>query len=548
MTEPAMSSEAARRRPFRVARWVGWSALLVTEVSFLSIRFDTVTLTDDHSWWSGLLGHLPLVIRWGLTTVAATTLCRWAWMRGEPDRAATQPRPLRGAWPFLLIHSLAFAGFFCLTSSLFEGGAPPPSAAPIRLVAWLLLGAMTVLSWGAAALPARAWCLLARRTIVPAISGTIIGTAVVGFSPLLQVLWRPLGRSTLWLSSGLLGLISPEVHVSPDGFLVGTPAFVVEIAPACSGYEGIGLNWAFLSVYLWCARRRLEFPQALLLLPLGAAFMWLANGVRIAALVAVGTWLSPAVAAGGFHSQAGWLSFIAISLGLVAVADRIPVLAKAGPPTGRAEGPDATVLFLAPLLIGIAAGMLAQAAAAGFELLYPLRVLAIGGVLWRWRREATGLRLTWSWAAVGIGVAVFACWMALEPAPPRGASSPIGTGLASLPGGLAATWLISRVVGSVIAVPLAEELAFRGYVARRLIAADFRSVPLGRFTWPSYLLSSILFGALHGRWLAGTIAGLLYALAVHRRGELTDAVVAHATTNCLIAAYVLVTGSWSLWD
>lgn len=99
----------------------------------------------------------------------------------------------------------------------------------------------------------------------------------------------------------------------------------------------------------------------------------------------------------------------------------------------------------------------------------------------------------------------------------------------------------------MITVPLAEELAFRGFLTRRLIAADFQSVAPGRFTWFSCLASSVLFGAVHGRWLAGTLAGLAFARALYRRGELTDAVVAHATTNALLAAYVLITGAWSLW-
>ena len=32
-------------------------------------------------------------------------------------------------------------------------------------------------------------------------------------------------------------------------------------------------------------------------------------------------------------------------------------------------------------------------------------------------------------------------------------------------------------------VPLAEELAFRGDLMRRLIAADFEVAPFGRLTW-----------------------------------------------------------------
>ena len=103
------------------------------------------------------------------------------------------------------------------------------------------------------------------------------------------------------------------------------------------------------------------------------------------------------------------------------------------------------------------------------------------------------------------------------------------------------------MAGSVAVVPLAEELAFRAYLTRRLIAPRYWELPVGAFTWPSFLISSALFGLLHGRWLAGTLAGLLYALALYRRRETADAVVAHATTNALIAATVLATGDWRLW-
>jgi hypothetical protein len=71
------------------------------------------------------------------------------------------------------------------------------------------------------------------------------------------------------------------------------------------------------------------------------------------------------------------------------------------------------------------------------------------------------------------------------------------------------------------------------------VSSVFRLVLLSHFLSP--------FGALRGRWLTGILAGTLYALGLYRRGELTDAIVAHATTNALIAAYVLTTGSWSIW-
>ena len=107
---------------------------------------------------------------------------------------------------------------------------------------------------------------------------------------------------------------------------------------------------------------------------------------------------------------------------------------------------------------------------------------------------------------------------------------------------------MSRVIGSVITVPLAEELTFRGFLTRRLIAADFDSVSPGRFTWTAFALSSVAFGVLHDRWLEGTMAGMLYALAYYRRGSLGEAVAAHATTNALLCVAALMTRDWSLFS
>jgi len=123
----------------------------------------------------------------------------------------------------------------------------------------------------------------------------------------------------------------------------------------------------------------------------------------------------------------------------------------------------------------------------------------------------------------------------------------IPNALAQIPRTAAGLWLLARVLGSVVVVPIAEELAFRGYLLRRLIAADFTAVSPKQFTVFSFLVSSVAFGLLHGRWLAGILAGMIYALAQYRRGELSDAVVAHAVTNGLLAAYVLLAGQWAFW-
>jgi CAAX prenyl protease-like protein len=169
--------------------------------------------------------------------------------------------------------------------------------------------------------------------------------------------------------------------------------------------------------------------------------------------------------------------------------------------------------------------------------------------LWLVRDSLTKLKWEWSWWAVVGGWAVFWLWLIVErPYTATDSNRQMAKSLGDLPHGWADVWVAFRVAGSVVTVPLAEELAFRGYVSRRLIAADFERVPFGRLTWFSFLVSSVLFGAFHDRWLAGTMAGMLYALILARRGRFSDAVLAHATTNALIAIYVLVTGEWSLWS
>jgi CAAX prenyl protease-like protein len=120
--------------------------------------------------------------------------------------------------------------------------------------------------------------------------------------------------------------------------------------------------------------------------------------------------------------------------------------------------------------------------------------------------------------------------------------------LASLPSASRIVWIVFRVAAAVVTVPVAEELAFRGYLARRILSRDFSEVPFARLTLVSIGWSSIAFGVLHGQhWLVGIVAGLAFAAILRSRGRMGDAVVAHAVANLLLAAWVLARGDWGLW-
>ena len=421
----------------------------------------------------------------------------------EPESSSTW------GWTLLLVigHLGSFAALFGLTAAVWEGSLGQSSWAPLWIMAWLAVMTSTLGFWLAAVVPAAAWRELTRGGVGALLAAFAFGAVAILAGKLTVGLWVPLAGATFWMVKTLLSLGFSGVFANPATQVLGTAGFQVEIAAECAGFEGIGLIWVFLAAYLWAFRRSLRFPQALWLLPVGTLVMWMANAVRIALLITIGSLGSPAVALGGFHSQAGWLAFNAVALGLVIVSRRARVFQRSEESTRASAtiAENTTSAYLVPLLALVAVVMVSQASGhgTGFDLLYPARVVVVVLALYAYRRSYSGLFVSWSWLAVGLGVLVFGVWMALEPAQDGQTSAEFASSLARMARPWALLWLIVRAAGSVVTVPIAEELAFRGYLTRRLIAADFSRVTPGTLNAVSLLVSSLLFGALHGRWVAG---------------------------------------------
>ena len=484
-------------------------------------------------------------------SLAVVTILVWNRFRSQRSGFPIVQELSRNPWRMIIAHWSAFISFFEVTLFLAEGGGVSSPFAVGWVMAWMATGLGAGVFWLLAIFPARGWLALVRKNASLAAVGIISLAAswILGF--LAYNAWEPLLGPTFGVVQWLLSTLGQEVVSRPSELLLGTTRFAVRILPACAGYEGIGLISVFAGSYLWLFRDRLRFPQAVLLLPLGILVIWLVNAVRITLLVLCGTYLSPQIALGGFHSSTGWIGFLAVALSLVALSRWAPFLTvRPSEDKPQVPGNDPTAAYLAPLLALLALILGTGVFSTGFDWFYPLRVLGTAAAIWFfWRNRVARLQLTsiWSGKAIGIGVAVFVVWMGLEWARGNADQSPIlPDSMEELPAGLAAAWLLFRVLGSVVTVPIAEELAFRGYVLRRLLSSDFDRVA-PRFTWLSFLVSSFLFGVLHGRWLAGTVAGMFYAWALYRRGRVGDAIMAHATTNALIAAAVLIMGNWNLW-
>jgi CAAX prenyl protease-like protein len=202
--------------------------------------------------------------------------------------------------------------------------------------------------------------------------------------------------------------------------------------------------------------------------------------------------------------------------------------------------------LLLPMIALLASILLISAGSGEFEWLYPVKVITTGAVLlyfWStYRFHQPWLRLE----PIVIGAAVFLVWMALVPAD-SARTTQMASHLSQVTPAVAVVWLIFRFIGSSLVVPLAEELAFRGYLLSRLSRQEPHTSASLAFGWVPFLATSFLFGLVHGDWLAGTIAGMAYALARYRHGRVGDAALAHMTTNVMLSTYVLVTQQWSYW-
>ncbi|HEY1754850.1 MAG TPA: exosortase E/protease, VPEID-CTERM system [Bryobacteraceae bacterium] len=541
------------------ARLVSLVSLFALELIVISTWLDTAAL-DGKGGLTGAVGDLgPYVLQ--SLVVFATVLLALGYSKAKPTlvRVSESIADVRPEWGLLAVHCAAMGAFAFLSSLLFapSSAAGSPVAGGNSLAgAWLAAGICGIAAGAFFFIPLKT----CRELLRSAGSAWVYALAAAAISPVLVVaskrLWKPATALTFELVKFLLGHFVSGVIAEPAARTIGTEKFSVEIASSCSGLEGVGLMLIFSVLWLWFFRGDYKFPQALLLVPVGACVIFLLNAVRIAALILIGDAGATAVALGGFHSQAGWIAFNGVALGLASIAHRMPWLSAEARSVGRSMEPAAAAdragslpdAYLVPFLAILAATMISRATSGNFEWMYPLRFAAAAGALFSFRRAYAGIDWKFGWAAPAVGSLVFILWIGLDRISGTHADNAMPMALAASPAALRILWLVFRTLAAVITVPVAEELAFRGFLLRRLISADFESVSFQRWTLLSVLGSSLAFGLLHGdRWIAGTIAGFLYAAAQKWRGRIVDAMVAHGVTNGLIAIWVLWGGNWALW-
>jgi hypothetical protein len=226
------------------------------------------------------------------------------------------------------------------------------------------------------------------------------------------------------------------------------------------------------------------------------------------------------------------------------------------------EAPRVLPFFLF-LLIGSAQGKFFSGSEYWF---YAIKTIAIGGLLWSWKRMIPEMRWAFSIEGLAVGLGIAALWIGLEhhvlsleeiwnlarklvtgqvSEPPK--AEPPWNPVAFFAGAPILGWgfVAVRVLGRSLVVPAMEEVFYRSFLYRYVANPKFIDVPLGVWHSVAFAVTCGLFSFSHpNQWLAALICAAAYQWLVIRKQRLGDAILAHATTNLAISIWAISTNRW----
>jgi CAAX prenyl protease-like protein len=194
---------------------------------------------------------------------------------------------------------------------------------------------------------------------------------------------------------------------------------------------------------------------------------------------------------------------------------------------------------------------------AAYPVSYVVKTVVVAALLFAFRKHYTKVRWNYWWLGVIVGVVGIFQWVPMQlwlqshfeffkPPAPEDVFNPYRD-IASP--GMRNAFLAVRIMGAVLLVPVMEELFWRDFLWRQVIAPnDFKLASVGEPDLKAVLIVSGAFAFVHGNWWLTSIvwALMIAGLLVYTR-SLGACIIAHAVTNLLLALYVLKTHDWAFW-
>jgi CAAX prenyl protease-like protein len=184
--------------------------------------------------------------------------------------------------------------------------------------------------------------------------------------------------------------------------------------------------------------------------------------------------------------------------------------------------------------------------------IYPVKAVTVGAVLIYFRRHYQEIRCSdlgrpvFTAASLLAGLGVFWLWINMDWSFGT-LGTPAGFDLNVFAGPEKVGMTAARLAGAVLVVPIMEELFWRSFLIRYIIDNDFSKIPIGTFSWASFLITVVLFGLEHHYFLAGMMAGAVFNLLLYYTRSISQCILAHAVANLALGIYVLRTGEWRFW-
>lgn len=218
--------------------------------------------------------------------------------------------------------------------------------------------------------------------------------------------------------------------------------------------------------------------------------------------------------------------------------------------------------YVSPFVVYVGLTMVESTgfASLNYEVVCTLKGGLAGVALWYFRRHYPPLAVSGFGRAIVAGILGCGVWIALErfqatlPGTQqltdllgigrRAGFDPYSQSNLNI-GGIA--FLIVRLIELIAIVPFAEEIFWRGFLARYLIAEDFEAVPQGKFTSFSFGVVTLAFASAHPEFLAAIAWGAMINALYRKTANLWACVLMHSVTNGFLAVYILTTQSWHLW-
>jgi hypothetical protein len=206
------------------------------------------------------------------------------------------------------------------------------------------------------------------------------------------------------------------------------------------------------------------------------------------------------------------------------------------------------------LLTGLP-GWLPKSWTAAYSIIYTVKTVIVGGMLIVLGKRYTPIRWNYWWLGILLGVVGIFQWVWMQNwlgrhiawfAPSADAFNPNQT-ISSVP--MRDAFIAVRMIGAVLVVPVMEERFWRDWLWRTILAPnDFKLATIGEFAWSPMIIVPIAFCSVHGNWWPTAIVwAILIELLLVWTKSLGACIVMHATTNLLLAVYVLQYHAWAFW-